>query len=140
METGNVDQIFEEIRQLRIQYDAEVGRPQKSWPNSIRDRTVALARLGLRSKVIAERSGISSNTIYSWMTRSESKADAESPKPGSFISVPVTTTKSLPEPIAKRRYRVRVKPPTVTVKIGDRIEISGLTAAEALRFARTLGL
>ena len=140
METGNVEQIFEEIRQLRTQYEAEVGRPRKAWPNSIRDRTARLAGLGLRYKVIAERSGISSNTIYSWMTRSDSKAGGETPKPGSFISVPVVATKSLPEPTQKRRYQVRVKSPTVTVKIRDRIEISGLTSLEALELVRTLGV
>jgi len=32
MESQNVDQIFDEIRQLRVQYESEVGRVRKAWP------------------------------------------------------------------------------------------------------------
>jgi hypothetical protein len=137
MESGNVDQIFDEIRQLRVQYESEVGRARKAWPKSIRERVLRLAMAGIRYKVIAERSGISGNTIYSWTTRQGEDSRAKLPSPSSFIELPVAAANPI-----QRRYRkgVHEKSTTVTVKIGDRIEVSGLLVSEALTFVLGLGI
>ena|SRR5665213_958883 len=138
MESQNVDQIFDEIRQLRVQYESEVGRARKAWPKSIRERVSRLVALGVRYKVIAERSEISGNTIYSWMTRQgEATVSPLSLAQAAFVELPVAVEKTSP-----RRYRKRVhgKPATVTVKIGDRIEVSGLRASEALKMIQALGV
>lgn len=137
MESQNVDQIFDEIRQLRVQYESEVGRARKAWPRSIRERVSRLAAIGVRYKVIAERSGVSGNTIYSWMTRRDEPPSPNLPVASSFIELPVAAAKSVP-----RRYRkgVHGKSATVTVKIGDRIEVSGLSARDALKLILSLGI
>ena len=137
MESQNVDQIFDEIRQLRVQYESEVGRARKAWPKSIRERVSRLVALGVRYKVIAERSGISGNTIYSWTTRQEEPSSPLLPAPSAFIELPVATAKPV-----SRRYRkgAHGKSPTVTVKIGDRVEVSGLRASEALKLVLSLGI
>lgn len=133
MGSPNIDQIFDEIRQIRTQYESEVGRARKAWPKSIRERVVRLSRLGLRYKKIAERSGISANTIYTWMPRQEKHSKGEL----TLISLPV----SVPEPQGRHTKKLRhEKTPTVTVKIGDQIKITGLRASEVLRLLRGLGV
>ena len=136
MESQNVDQIFDEIRQLRVQYESEVGRARKAWPKSIRERVLRLVAAGVRYKVIAERSGISGNTIYLWTTRQD-EPSSNLPVAGAFIELPVAAAKP-----PRRRYRkgVHGKSGTVTVKIGERIEVSGLRARDALKLIQSLGI
>ena len=137
MESQNVDQIFDEIRQLRVQYESEVGRARKAWPKSIRERVSRLVAVGVRYKVIAERSGIYGNTIYSWTTRQDEPTTTNLSVAGAFIELPVAAAKAVP-----RRYRngMHGKSGAVTVKIGERIEVSGLRASEALKLVLSLGI
>lgn len=139
MKSQSVDQIFDEIRQLRVQYESEVCRTRKAWPRSIRERVARLAELGIRYKVIGERSGISANTVYTWTSRrGERLLPSATPSvPSSFISLPVST--ALPKAVRAERS-LQGNLATVTVKIGDRIEVSGLRTSEVLKLLRGLGV
>lgn len=137
MESQNVDQIFEEIRQLRIQYESEVGRARKAWPKSIRERVSRLVAVGVRYRVIAERSGISGNTIYSWTARQDEASSPNLPVAASFIELPGAESKP---GWGRSRKGVHGKSATVTVKIGERIEVSGLRARDALKLIQGLGI
>jgi hypothetical protein len=96
-----------------------------------------LVAVGVRYKVIAERSGISGNTIYSWTTRQDEPPSSNLPVAAAFIELPVAAAKP-----ARRRYRkgVHGKSGAVTVKIGDRIEVTGLSARDALKLIQSLGI
>ena len=140
MSTSNVAGIFEEIAQIRSQYDAEVGRARKTWPKSIRERVLRLADLGLRAREIAERTGVSGNTIYSWVAsgkaRNACQALIDGPSP-SFIALPVQGLKS---GTGRGHSPTDKDIPTVTVKIGNRVEVQGLTVGQVLEVLRGLGV
>lgn len=59
-------QLIEEIRQIRIQYVAEVGTGRRAWPKSIKDRAAKLDDLGLPVKAISKECGISYDTLILW--------------------------------------------------------------------------
>jgi hypothetical protein len=58
-------QLIDEICQIRKQYLPEVGAGSRvSWPESIRSRVLALARLGVARKKVAELNEIPAATIF----------------------------------------------------------------------------
>lgn len=61
-----IERLTEEIRQIKIQYKAEVAGGRKQWPKAIKDRVLELRRLGLRLKELADRTEISYHTIAQW--------------------------------------------------------------------------
>jgi len=64
-------ELVAEIRQIVSQYKAEVrpGAGRIAWPESIRTRAIALARLEVPKKQIADLTGIPIATVFLW-TRS----------------------------------------------------------------------
>lgn len=60
-------QLLEEIRQISTQYLKEVpSNGRVAWPESIRARVLALARLGVPRKKIAELTPIPAATVFLW--------------------------------------------------------------------------
>jgi hypothetical protein len=61
-------ELVAEIRQIVSQYKAEVrpGAGRVAWPESIRTRAIALARLEVPKNQIAELTGIPIATIFLW--------------------------------------------------------------------------
>ena len=127
-----VEQLFSEIRQIIEQYKAEVHGRRRAWPKSVRDRVVSLSRLGMKNQVIAKETGLSMNTVYSWLTRSELntsvKVAASAPSP-SFIPV---TVKRPVEPAKIQCAETRANL-TVTVVINSRIRIEGYPVDQIFR-------
>jgi len=93
--------IFNEIDQIKSQYQVEVGSHRKAWPKSIRSRVIELQRLEFSNRQISERTGISSKTIYSWSSSWVAKLNKQSKKTDSksLIAVP-TPTKFIPVQIS----------------------------------------
>lgn len=127
--TDDGEQIFREIVELRTQYQAEVGSRRKAWPRSIIDRVFQLSRLGIKYRVIAERSGIPLNTIYSWESRPPKLRE------GTFISLPVK--EPVPSQAPPRRERAQ-EIPTVTVVMRDGTRIEGLPASGVIKFLKSV--
>ena len=70
------ERLITEIKQIKEQYQIEVGSKRRPWPRSIRERIELLEKLGVRSKVIAMDTGVPYHTILQWqfLKRKKSKA------------------------------------------------------------------
>ena len=121
-----VEQIFSEIRQMQDQYRAEVTGKRKTWPKSIRERVIKLSVLGIRTQVIVKETGISLNTIYSWVSRGSRKAE-KSLSP-SFVPVTIKSQDPNPQAFCTETHAS----PTVTVVVNSRIRIEGYPADQVL--------
>ena len=58
--------IIEEIRQIKEQYVAEVGKGRRVWPRSIKERAARLDEMGVPAKALARQAGISYETLILW--------------------------------------------------------------------------
>lgn len=70
-----IEALFSEIVQMRVQYVAEVGSGRRKWPRSIRERVLRLVDLGLRMKQIAARSGVPYETVCQWKYQRDHRPD-----------------------------------------------------------------
>ena len=59
-------QLIDEIKQITEQYSREVTTARRTWPKSVRDRVLALARLGVPRNRIAKECGIPATTVFLW--------------------------------------------------------------------------
>ena len=59
-------QLIAEIKQIAEQYDREVTTARRTWPNSVRDRVLALARFGMPRSRIGKECGIPAATVFLW--------------------------------------------------------------------------
>jgi hypothetical protein len=62
-----IQQLADEIQQLKLQYRSEVPGSRRAWPESIKSRVRALSELGLRAKEIVTVAGIPYYTIIDWL-------------------------------------------------------------------------
>ena len=61
--------LIDEIKQVTVQYDAEVTRTNKAWPKAVRDRVTQLLADGMNARKISEATGISYGTVLKWRTK-----------------------------------------------------------------------
>lgn len=59
-------QLIDEIKQIAEQYGREVTTARRTWPNSVKDRVLALARLGVARGRIGRECGIPVATVFLW--------------------------------------------------------------------------
>lgn len=59
----NINEIVNQIRQIKEQYEAQVTGKHKQWPKAIKERIRVLAESGMRPRHIAEVTGISFHTV-----------------------------------------------------------------------------
>jgi transposase-like protein len=88
-------QLISEIRQIKSQYVAEVGKGRRVWPRSIRERAFRLDAIGAPAKAVAEETGIPYETLVSWRFNRRKGAGAGAKGPFHEIAV---QAKSLPVP------------------------------------------
>lgn len=83
------EKLVEEIKQIKIQYQSEVGRGRKAWPKSIRTRVEELFGLGLQGTAIATLTGLPYFTVLK-MRPGKTKASKKlTPRKESFHSLTV---------------------------------------------------
>ena len=137
---SSTEQIISEIIQIKNQYEAQVTGEHKQWPLAIKERINAVAKSGLKLKVIAEKTGISYHTISSWIHGSY-------PKPA-FREIAIVETKKLLPPKKSAAVTVKKKPSsvtvtkktvTVTVLMPSGCRIEGLPIDELAEFFKKLG-
>jgi hypothetical protein len=63
----------EEIKEITIQYRAEVGRGRKPWPKAVTTRIEKLAELGWKAPRIAAETGVPYFSILHWRSREKKK-------------------------------------------------------------------
>jgi DNA-binding transcriptional regulator YiaG len=108
-------ELIEEIRQIREQYQVEVGSKRKPWPKSIRERIYELRDLGLPMPELARRLSIPYQTIAAWQSK----------RPGpSFHALAIKApTVTVGESEATVKSAVLSSDPTVTVRTPDNFTI-----------------
>jgi transposase-like protein len=132
--------LIEEIRQIKVQYRAEVNGVRKQWPRAIKTRIIQLCESGLRSQEIADKTGISFHTVSAWKSKHKNKelfhqlpvVLGNTKKPVSKKSATVTVTKT-------GESILSTKSVTVTVTTPGGYKIEGLTAEQLAVFFRKIG-
>ena len=66
---GPTEKLIEEIRQIKVQFKAEVSGGRKQWPRAIKSRVLQLLGSGLRLKKISDETGISYHTVSAWKSQ-----------------------------------------------------------------------
>jgi hypothetical protein len=95
------DRLLAEIKQIKQQYQHEVGSKRRPWPRSIRDRISALEKMGVSPREISDGSGVPYHTILQWK----------------FLKRKLDKNKSFHPMVVNNEGDLPVKsPPTVTVK------------------------
>jgi hypothetical protein len=116
------EELIREIRQIREQYDSEVGSRRKPWPKAIKDRILELDSLGVPRKSIVGDTGVPYHTIQNWRYQSRRRGFKE-------LSISKIGTVTVPKPDILNLATV-----TVTTTKGIRVEISGQGAvSEVIR-------
>ncbi|NJM09638.1 MAG: hypothetical protein HC883_01680 [Bdellovibrionaceae bacterium] len=134
----HIERLTEEIRQIKIQYKAEVTGGRKQWPKAIKDRVLELRSLGLRLKDMSDRTGVSYHTIAQWTSEVGPRR-----KFRELAVVANDTRKPTERKIAtvmvprKEKSQPAVKITTVTVRTPDGFVIRVCSATEA---ASVIGL
>jgi hypothetical protein len=109
-------ELIEEIRQIREQYQAEVGSKRKPWPKSIRERIFELRDLDARMPELAKKINIPYQTITSW----QRKTNAGHFHALTVSSAPTVTVSGANAPAKTEQPPLEL---TVTVKTPDGLTI-----------------
>ena len=120
------EEILLELSQLCEQYKAEVPSNRRAWPESIKSRVFELKSLGLSFVKIAERTGIASQTIYTWR------------RPERFLPVKVVNPPIPTITVGNEIRKSRQKLTTVTVITPRGFRIEGLDAKSAMAIIERL--
>jgi transposase-like protein len=138
------DQIVDQIRQIKNQYEAQVTGKHKQWPRAIKERVVALVEMDLSLSTISERTGISYHTIASWTAQPNRSKFREMTVAQPTKSVAVTVTSKRPVgrppkklvPVAKN---CNTRNGTVTIMTPGGYLVEGLDAEVLAEFFKRMG-
>jgi hypothetical protein len=123
--------LIEEIKQITIQYRAEVGSQRKPWPNSIKVRVEKLYAAGMKLPQIAKLTGVPYFSILHWRSREKKKFHQIGVK---AIAVPeleaatvtVAALQMLKSAEQKPATASQIATVTVTTPDGFQIKIDGI--------------
>jgi hypothetical protein len=107
-------QLLAETHEIAEQYRREVDTPRRTWPASIRDRVLALRRLGVKPYRIAKLSRVPDATVAYWCRSSRRKTQPTN------AGRAVGASRFLALPVSQRPMdtpTVRTLTPTVGVSI-----------------------
>ncbi len=139
----NSEQILDQIRQIKEQYESQVTGKHKQWPRAIKDRVVALTGSGMKIQVLSDRTGISRHTVASWTAKLARRKFQEitvsqrprgrPPKALNLKHRNRTDTKKIVTVASHRRNG------SVTMVTPTGYKVEGLTVADLLEFFKKLG-
>lgn len=143
------EQLLSEVRELFEQYQREVPRKRKPWPESIRGRVRALWELGVSSHQISLEANVPAQTLYSWRKRIKSGREPEftqlmvtrSPRRSNFeIQVDEERRRALLQPsqLKSTSEERRTSLSTVTIVLTTGIRVEGLDVVAAAELLRRL--
>lgn len=142
------EELLAEVRDLFAQYQREVPKKRKPWPESIRIRVMELWGLGVGNHQISLAAEVPVQTLYSWRQRIKRGRD-----PGFAQIALVRSSRRSGFQIRQDEERRKdglqlsqldlaseAKPTTVTVSIilTNGIRVEGLDAVSAAEFLRRL--
>ena len=148
--SGRAAELIQEVRQITLQYKAEVPGHRRAWPEAIKKRVTELFSLGLKTRKISEVTGISIHTLLLWKSQlyggqsfqqltiidaAESKAKSlATAKANSFATVTVTKKRGRPPKVLSPQQLDVANNVTVTVTTPDGFRIEGVPVREALQW------
>lgn len=132
MEVQEAERLIDEIKQIKEQYEHEVGSKGKPWPKSIRGRVLQLIELGFTMKSISDDTGIPYYSVLNWRHRKRSISKARE-----FKELAVTTfpTGVVTAPESRPRLPISGAVAVITPS-GYRIE--GSRAIDVVKVLRAL--
>lgn len=126
------EKLIIEIKQIRQQYNHEVGSKGKPWPRSIKDRVFQLIEMGFTLQSISDDTEIPYYSILNWRHRGKEKAKLEQFQELAVRSVATgAATVAESSPIFQKTATV-----TVTTPGGYRIE--AMDVADVLKILRAM--
>lgn len=140
--SATVEQLFREIRQIHGQYKREVPRKRGPWPQAVQARILELWKLGVTTNQISEATGLSTQTMYSWLQRLKKTQPGFLPlpiakkrgrSPGQVLPIPLSPSSSHGESTT-----VIPRPSTLTVVLPNGVRLEGVPADQAGILAREL--
>ncbi len=122
---NETEKLIEDIKQIKIQYQSEVGRGRKTWPKSIRTRVEELFGLGLRGTAIANLTGLPYFTVLKMRPgKIKSLKKLTTPKePFHALTVEKDTTQKLATVTVPNLDSKKMVSVTVTTPDGYQIQI-----------------
>lgn len=142
------EQLLSEVRDLFEQYQSEVPKKRKPWPESIKSRIATLWGLGVGNHQIAMEAKVPVQTLYSWRQRIKKGREPGFTQVALAPRAPRRTGFQIRQDEERRRHELQpsrlegaseVRPTTVTVVLLNGIRVEGLDAAAAAEFVRGLG-
>lgn len=129
---SEIKNLVEEIKQIREQYEAEVGvRRRRAWPRAIKERVVRLCELTGSIKDAAELADISKDSVYAWRSKSKVRA---------FNQLDVVEKRPVTVTDTSRQFLDQLPSVTVTVTTPRGFLIEGLPPAMAVEFLIKIGV
>jgi hypothetical protein len=135
--------LVEEIKEITIQYRAEVGRGRKPWPKAITTRIEKLADLGWKAPRIAAETGVPYFSILHWRSREKKKFHSMPVRPAAKLSEQKSLIVGKPDSATAAGYLPQVATATVAIMVtvttpdGFLVKVEGLDAGvEILRRLR----
>lgn len=129
--------LVEEIKQITLQYRAEVGSQRKPWPKAIISRAQELINLGFNARKISRMTGIPYYSILHWRHRGQLKRIDKA-----FHSVAVRSQNQVQNSVKTATVTVPVlksqESATVTVTTPDGYQIKFASLESTIKLLQAL--
>jgi hypothetical protein len=134
------EELIEQIRQIKVQYEVQVSGQHKQWPKAIKDRVIALSRSGLSIKAISASTEISQHTVASWTARVGRKKFQELAISKQVKALPVLQKqKNRNGSVTKRSVSAMDRNRTVTITTPSGYKIEELSLQDLMGLLRSFG-
>ena len=126
--------LISEIKQIRHQYNIEVGSKGKPWPKSIKERVFKLIDLGFTLQSISDDTGIPYYSILNWRHRGKEKAKVQQ-----FQELAVRSNFQSRSVAVTESSQICQQSATVTVTTPGGYRIEAMDAADAIKILKAMG-
>lgn len=133
MDVHEAEKLIDEIKQIKEQYQREVGSKGKPWPKSIQLRVLQLVDFGFTIQSISDDTGIPYYSILNWRHRGKEKARTQQ-----FQELAVTPMLSGSVTAPESSQNIS-KSATVTVTTPGGYRIEATDVADVIKILRAMG-
>jgi hypothetical protein len=129
------EEIINQICVIKEKYESQVTGDHKQWPRAIKERVLELYKMGVKVKVISERTGISYHTVASWTARASKFKEL----PVQSMTKKLVVTNPIVRPLGRPKTKTEERRNgTVTIRTLDGITVEGLSFSELILFFNKL--
>ncbi len=126
--------LISEIKQIRHEYNIEVGSKGKPWPKSIKERVFKLIDLGFTLQSISDDTGIPYYSILNWRHRGKEKAKVQQ-----FQELAVRSNFSGSVAATENSQSSCQQSATVTVTNPGGYRIEAIDATDVIKILKAMG-